>query len=137
MTVSASCTLTADPLAFGTVTLLTADIAATGNLTVDCTQGTVYTIALDNGLGAAATSATRLMTKPAGTPAGSPVGLAAYSIYKDVAHANVWGNAGTELYTSPAGATGVAEVIPFYALAIRQSVPAGAYTDTVTATITY
>lgn len=137
MTVAASCTLTADPLAIGTVSLLTAPAPAVGNLNVTCTQGTIYNIALNAGLGVGATTTTRFLTKPAGTPAGSPAGLAAYSLYKDAAHTVVWGDTGADIFTSPAGATGVAEAIPVYALVTAQGVPAGAYTDTVTATLTY
>jgi spore coat protein U-like protein len=132
MTVAAECTLATDPIAFGPQGLIATAVNITGNITVQCTAGAPYQIALNAGTGVGATIATRLMT---GTAHGQ---LASYTIHQGTAAGVVWGiTPGTDTLDS-AAATGNAEVLPFVAvLNAAQSVQADDYTDTVTATISY
>lgn len=71
--VIASCTVSANPLAFGNYSL--AQIDQTTTLSVTCTNGTPYSISLDAGAGAGATTAVRKMTSGADT--------LDYSLYKE------------------------------------------------------
>ena len=129
-TVLASCTLTAGNVVFGNYAA--AQLDATGTLSVTCTTGASYVIALDAGSGTGATVATRRMTHSV-----SSAQTLAYSLYRDASRALVWGTtAGVNLYAGVG--TGSAQSITVYGRAAGAQYPeAGAYTDTVTATITY
>jgi spore coat protein U-like protein len=126
--VQATCLNTATPLAFGTYTGLIA--TGTAIVTITCTNTTPYTVGLDAGLATGATVTTRQMTGPAGA-------LLAYTLSSDASHAVNWGlTVGTD--TVAGVATGAAQPITVYGQeAAGQFVAPGAYTDTITATVTY
>lgn len=129
-TVLASCTLSAGNVAFGNYSSTQLD--ATGTLSVTCTTGAAYVIGLDAGSGSGATVATRRMTHSTNSAQ-----TLAYSLYRDASRALVWGTtAGVNLYAGVG--TGSTQSVTIYGrVAGAQYVEAGAYTDTVTATITY
>jgi spore coat protein U-like protein len=131
MAVAAECTLATDPVAFGNQSLIVAAVPIAGNMTVQCTSGAPYQIALSAGAGTGATVATRFMT---GTANGQ---LANYTVHQGAATGPVWGvTLGTD--TLDGTATGAVETLPFTAvLAANQSVQADTYADTLTATINY
>jgi spore coat protein U-like protein len=128
-TVLAFCTVTAAPLAFGNYS--SAQLDATTLLTILCTPGTTYTVGLDQGVGTGATVAVRLMD---GTVTGSTL---AYTIYSDTGRTTVWGNTvGTN--TVAGTGTGLPQTLTgFGRIPGAQLSAPGAYTDTVTATLTY
>ena len=125
LTVNNACTIAATgPVTFATVTgNITADIDATTNLSVNCNNGAIYTIGLEGD------NASRTMVSGSDT--------VNYELFSDSTRTVEWGElaSGDEL-----GGTGSNSVqtIPVYArVPAGQSVPAGSYVDTVTATIEF
>lgn len=130
MTIQSSCLLaSSSSVAFGTQGVLSANTDATGTLDVQCTNSTPYTVALDAGAGAGATTTTRKMT--AGTS------TIDYALYRDSARTLTWGNTqGTD--TVAGTGTGATQTLTVYGRVPSQSTPAGgSYSDTVNVTITY
>jgi len=127
-TVAATCVNTIVPLAFGTYTGAVA--ASTGSISVTCTNTTPYTVSLDPGTFAGASTTTRELTGPGGA------GLN-YILTSDAAYAVNWGDVvGTD--TVAGTGTGAAQLLTIYGQeAAGQYVAPGAYTDTITATVTY
>jgi len=129
-TVQSTCLITAGSMAFGTYTGVQADSTAT--ISVTCTNTTPYTIGLNAGLGVTptATVTTRHMTGPAAANLN-------YGLYSDAGRANNWGlTPGTD--TVAGTGNGAAQPLTLYGrVAAAQFVAPGAYTDTVTATVTY
>ena len=72
------------------------NIDATSTMVPNCTNGTVYSIGLNNGVGTGATASVRKMTNSADS---STVN---YSLYTSAARSTVWDNNCTAL---PAGST--------------------------------
>ena len=103
-------------------------IDATGTVEVECTDGTTYDIGLDEGIGAAATVATRRMTSGADT--------VAYSLYSDAPGGAVWGDT-VGVDTVGSTGTGAAQTFTVYGRVPAQNAPAGTYLDTITVTVTY
>jgi spore coat protein U-like protein len=133
-TAAAACTLTAAPVAFGTLST-SAATSATGSVTVNCTNGDALTIALDAGTSASG-SQRRLVN------AGNYLN---YSLYQPTAAgtaesspAVAWGD-GTALgSTFGTTSTGAAQVFNVYgSVPSGQTLYVGAYTDTVTVTLSY
>lgn len=136
-TVSANCTISTTPVAFGAydpiVTNATNPLNGTGTVTVTCTNGSAATIALGQGSNAAggSTDAAPLrQMKDAGTD------LLAYSLYQDTGRTTIWGN--TVATSASDTGNGTAQAITVYgSVAAGQNVPAGSYSDTVVATVTF
>jgi spore coat protein U-like protein len=126
-TVLSFCTISALPLLFGNYQ--TAVLNATTTVTVLCTPSTGYNVGLDVGGGTGATIATRKMT--------SGVNLLNYQLFSDTTRLVVWGpTIGTNTVTGTG--SGLAQILTVYGqVPASQQVTPGAYTDTVTATITY
>jgi spore coat protein U-like protein len=126
-TVQATCSVSATTLAFGTYTGVQLDGSST--LTVNCTNTTPYTLALNVGTGTGATVATRKMTAAAQT--------LNYSLYQDSGRATVWGQTtGTD--TVAGTGNGGAQPLTVYGRIPGGQLPTpGSYADTITATITY
>jgi spore coat protein U-like protein len=129
-TVTTSCSVTANPLAFGNYSPGAASNATT-TVAVTCSRTLPYTIGLDQGTGTGATTAARVMTLAGGG------GTLAYGLFQNAARSTAWGNtAGTD--TLAATGTGAVQNFPVYGqIAAGQSSAAGAYADTVTVSINY
>lgn len=127
-TVQATCLVSTTALAFGTYTGAT--LNSTSQVSVTCTNSTTYNVGLNSGLASGATVTTRKMTGPSSA-------LLAYSLFSDSARSVNWGQTvGTD--TVSGTGNGSAQAITVYgALPAAQYVTPGAYTDTITATITY
>lgn len=127
-TVQATCSVSASPLAFGTYN--SAQLDGSTNLSVSCTNGTTYTIGLDAGAGTGATTTARELTGPASATLG-------YTLYSDAGRTSVWGaNTGTD--TVAGTGNGSAQTISVYGrIPLGQLPTPGAYSDVVTATLTY
>lgn len=135
-TVNPKCVVSAADLSFGTTYVPgSGDVSATSNISVNCTKSTGFTVKLD--AGGAADYASRVMIA-------GPESLA-YQLYTDSNHTTIWGDGSSS--TGAVSGTGlgmgavqvvdatVYGVIPDSAL--NQSVAPGAYSDTVTVTVTY
>jgi spore coat protein U-like protein len=129
--VPTSCTVSTDPVNFGTVSSVTAIAHAAGMIRARCSNSTAYTIAINAGLAPGAIFASRRMLSASG------VGLV-YSLYTESARTNVWGD-GTGGSVLPTGVgTGTTQGYPVYGrIPAGQTVLPGSYTDTVTVTLTF
>jgi len=118
---------TASDLDFLSVTgNIAADIDASTNLTVNCNNGALYTIGLDDG---GNFSAGRRMTN--GTQ------FVDYVLFRDGSRTQAWGALGSGNEYSGTGSN-ADQLVPVYGrVPSGQSVGAGTYNDTVTATIAY
>jgi spore coat protein U-like protein len=128
--VLSSCLVTALPLAFGTyLPTQSTNTTAQTSVSVTCTNGTPYNVGLNAGIGTGATVATRKMT--------SGANLLSYSLYSDGGYSTVWGSTiGTNTVTGTG--SGLVQTITVYgSITALQAVPAGAYTDTITVSLTY
>ncbi|MGY4289602.1 spore coat protein U-like protein [Bradyrhizobium sp. LM2.7] len=131
ITIQSNCVVqSATDLAFGSQGVITANIDAQSTISVQCTNTTPYTIGINVGNGAGATVASRKMTGPAAATVN-------YSVYRDAARTLVWG---TTIGTDTIAGTGNGSTQPLtvYGRVPPQTTPAaGAYSDTLTVTVTY
>lgn len=147
-TITASCTIgTISNLAFGTYDPSAAIGSGNGqsstSLSVTCTSGTPYTVSLNYGTGTGATNADRYMSGT-GAAAGSQI---AYNLYTDAGYTTVWYDAADCASEATVNANcgtntgnGSAQSMNIYGeISGTQtpSLPAGTYSDTITATVTY
>jgi spore coat protein U-like protein len=128
VTVASGCTITATNLAFGNYAA-TAASTSTSTISVTCTNTTPYNVGLNAGNATNATVTTRKMQNGAS--------LLSYSLSQNSAHTTNWGNTiGTD--TESGTGNGAVQSLTVYGqVPAGQFVKAGAYTDTITATITY
>jgi spore coat protein U-like protein len=136
-TVTANCTISTAAVAFGSydpvVANATTALNGTGSVTVTCTSGDAANVTLGQGADAA-TGSTDAAPLRQMKDSGSDV--LAYSLYSDGARSTVWGNT-TATGVSDTG-NGTAQTLTVYgSVAAGQNVPAGTYSDTVVATVTF
>ncbi len=125
--VQAACTISANPLSFGTYSGAVRD--STTTLSVTCTDTTAYDVGLNAGTAAAATVTNRMMTGPDGA-------LLHYSLYSNSAYSTNWGNSAGS-WVSGTG-TGNTQTLTVYGQVPANQTPTpGNYTDTITATVYY
>ena len=131
--VANNCTISTSPLAFGAydpvVANASTNLDATATVTVACTKGATATIGL--GLGSNASGTTRRMTDGSSN-------FLTYEMYQDSARSALWGNSGAELLSPVAAPSKSTRDFTVYGrVPSNQDVPAGSYTDTVTATVNF
>jgi spore coat protein U-like protein len=138
-----SCTVSVAPVVFGAVSVLSGAASDTngGPLTVRCvgTSGTVsYTVALDNGSGAGATTSLRWLRLVGGQ------GQLGYSLYRtaaDRASGAAWGDLGGAVLsgslTVSNNAGSLSHTIYGRIFGSQRSASPGPYADTVTITVSY
>lgn len=123
--------LTASDVDFGSHSFLDSNITANGNISVKCTNGAPYSIALNAGTNPATPGDVTTRRMLNGTANYIP-----YNLYQNAGLTTVWG-ATTGTDTLAATGTGLVQSFPVYGKALPGNVPAGAYVDTVQATVTY
>jgi spore coat protein U-like protein len=135
--VTANCTISTAPVAFGAydpvVTNASTALNGTGTVSVTCTNGASTTVTLGQGTfaGTGSTDAA-----PARRLNDGGADYLTYTLYSDTGRSVVWGN--TALTGLANTGTGVVQALTVYgAVAAGQNVPAGSYSDTVVATITF
>jgi spore coat protein U-like protein len=122
----ATCSAGVGSLGFGTYTGAQSNAQAT--LTVTCTSGTSYTLALSSGSNF---SVTRRMKSATGQFIG-------YALYKDAAFTNAWGDGTTAGTTASGSGSGSAQTFTVFGRAPAAAVPnPGSYSDAVVVTVTY
>lgn len=130
VTVPTNCTISANPLNFGNYTGLV--LNGTTTLAVTCTNTTTYQIGADNGQNAQFIGVwAKYMLGPSGNKL-------RYHLYPNAARSIEWGTtAGTDEVAGTG--TGIAQTITVYGTVGAGSYGSapGAYSDTVTITITY
>jgi spore coat protein U-like protein len=135
LTVSSDCAISASPLAFGSVgsTLATTAVTQSTNLSVTCSNGTNYTLSLDQGTTTGSSVGTRLM---GGT--GSNTQTVQFQLYSDVPMSHIFGDGTGSSSTVGGVGTGSAVNVPIYGQVPAQTIPtADSYSTTETATITF
>ena len=132
--ISASCSISASNINFGTTGSLASAINGNGSLSATCTNTAPYTIAMNAGSTTGNTIAARKMSLN-----GAGAGVVSYQLYRDsnTPPTTLWGDGTTGAVYTGSG-TGSAQTIPVYGQVLSQTTPAaGTYKDTVTATITF
>jgi spore coat protein U-like protein len=129
--VEATCVVGTSTLAFGNVTsaaIAAGNVDATGTVSVNCTFGSPYTVALDAGTGTGATVAIRKMMSGANT--------LSYTIFSDAGRTTIWGTATGATFASTG--TGAAQSLTAYGRILTAPTAAAAtYSDTVNVTVSY
>jgi len=135
--VSANCTIATTAVAFGAYdpvgTNASTALNGAGSVSITCTSGARATVTLGQGSNADTGSTD---TVPARSLTDGSSHFLSYTLYSDSGRTTAWGN------TAPTGlastGTGAAVSLPVYgAVSSGQNVPAGSYTDTVVATVTF
>jgi spore coat protein U-like protein len=127
--VVATCVVSATPMAFGNYTSITPS-DSTSTITVSCSDLTTYNVGLNPGTSTGATVTTRKMK-------GTGAAVLSYHLYSDSARSINWGETiGTDTVTGTG--TGAPQLLTVYGqIPSGQGPASGAYTDTITATITF
>ena len=125
-----SCTVTATPMSFGTLTTLgTGNIDSSSTVGVTCTLGATYVVSMDDGANDDA-GQRRLAHATDGTQ------FIGYDVYSDAARSTVW-----NATTTPAAATGSGTQQDLTAYgripSTAAAVIAGNYSDSVVVTVTF
>jgi spore coat protein U-like protein len=122
-TVQATCAVSATAMTFGTYTAAVSNTTST--VSVTCTNTTPYTVALNAGSASGATVTNRSMTGPGSA-------LLGYALYSDAARSVNF------VTTASITGNGAAQPITVYGqIPAAEYVAPGAYTDTITATVSY
>jgi spore coat protein U-like protein len=135
-TVQNDCSITASSLDFGVTGAQLATTArdAVSTLSVRCTSGTNYNVALDAGTGSGASVAQRRMTRDSGSE------TLLYGLYLDSARSQIWGDgsSGTSTLSGTGNGTQSTTAHSVYGRLVPQAQPTtGTYRDTITATIMF
>jgi spore coat protein U-like protein len=132
-TVVDSCSVSATALGFGNVdpvSLAGTAVDATTTVDVTCANGTAYDVGLDAGTATGATVTTRQMTSGANT--------LNYALYSDSGRTTNWGNTvATDTVTGTGDGTAQSLTVYGRIPSGQGTVPTGAYSDTITVTVTY
>ncbi|MDN7588583.1 Csu type fimbrial protein [Burkholderia seminalis] len=124
------CNISATNVNFGTASVLSGTLAATGSITAQCTNGDAWKIAL-NGGGSGNVTARQMQRSGGG-------GAINYGLYTDAAHSVAWGDDTGGSATVTGVGTGTSQVVTVYGAVPAQTTPApGNYSDTITATISF
>jgi len=133
LTVEDECSITAaGPLGFGTTGgIIDENVDALTTINVVCSAGSEFEVGLSAGANAdEADTTTRAMI--------SGTNAVDYDLYTDAGRTDVWGNTQGDDTVAVEAATGATETLTVYGrVPAGQNVAAGAYDDTITATIWY
>jgi spore coat protein U-like protein len=131
LTIQNDCTIAANPLDFGSTGVLAGNLDQATNLSVTCTTGTPYNIALDAGTTPNSVISARTLENAALT------GVVQYNLYRDLSRTQLWGQTVGSDTVSGIG-NGNLQTIPVFGRVPAQPTPAAdTYTSTVTATIMF
>ncbi|MEI9942138.1 MAG: spore coat U domain-containing protein [Pseudomonadota bacterium] len=139
-TVVESCSIATTAVAFGSydpsVTNATvgAPLVGTGAVAVTCTTGSVAHILLGQGANAITGTDAIPARRMVGTPGGA---FLTYFLYTDTLHTDVWGNTDATGVDHTGTGASSGDIVVYGSVPGAQNVPAGAYTDTVAATVTF
>lgn len=135
--VAANCTISTSPVAFGAydpiVTNSATALDGTGTVTVTCTSGSTGTVTLGQGANVDTGSSD---TAPLRRMLANTSDHLSYNLYSDSGRTTVWGNTGVTGVARTG--TGTSDAVTVYgSVTAGQNVPAGNYSDTVVATVTF
>lgn len=127
-TIQPTCSISAGAMNFGVYAA--AALRTNATITVNCTNSASWSLGLNAGTYAGATTTTRTMTGPSG-------GTLAYSLFSDGTYTSNWGDS-VGIDTRAGIGTGNPQAVTVYGqVNANQQVNPGAYSDTIIATITY
>ncbi|HUL48181.1 MAG TPA: spore coat U domain-containing protein [Steroidobacteraceae bacterium] len=135
--VTKNCSVGATAAAFGQYYPGTGNLSTTSTVTVKCTKGTTFTVALDKGTTTGGTIAQRLMTD------GGAGDTLQYNLYKDAAWTTVWGDGTAGSQTNTGAGSGMGTGLTFTAYGLitdagaNLNAPPATYNDTVTVSVAY
>ena len=132
-TVVPACTISAAPMSFGTTIAnpVPSNIDVSSTLNATCSTGTPYTVALNAGTTSGATLAARRMAGPAGNTMN-------YNLFTTSARTTIWGDGTGGTATVAGTGSGGAQSLTVFGRVPPQTVGAsGAYSDTITVTLTF
>ncbi|WP_240222455.1 spore coat U domain-containing protein [Rheinheimera hassiensis] len=123
------CQVSATNIDFGDYRAVTAaDLDANSAVAVRCTLATAYEIGLDQGLGGVSVNDRKML---------QGANELSYQLFRDPARTQNWGNTPTTDTVAGTG-TGNSQNFQVYArIPSNQNVATGAYTDTITVTVTF
>lgn len=133
-TVLTNCTVSATALNFGNYTPGAGALSVNTPISVRCTRGTPFTVALNSGTTAGGTITQRLMTNGTDT--------LQYNLYTSAAFATEFGD-GTTGATVPGTGNGLGNPVAVTVYGnlpdspANQNAPTGAYSDLINVTVTY
>jgi spore coat protein U domain-containing protein, fimbrial subunit CupE1/2/3/6 len=128
-TYSATCSVNAANLNFGSTGVLAAALDGTTSLTATCSATTPYTIGLDGGNAGASDPTQRKMAN-----GGLQI---TYGLYQNAGRSQPWGNT-TGSNTVAGTGSGSGQALTVYGRVPAQTTPApGTYSDSIVATLTY
>ncbi|WP_233800586.1 Csu type fimbrial protein [Paraburkholderia sp. HP33-1] len=126
-TVNANCTVSATDMAFGAYS--GAQLDSTATITATCSNGTAYTVGLNQGLTGTGVTDRRM--------AGPGTDTLLYHLFSDTTRTTNWDDVGGANPATGTG-TGSAQALTVYGrVPADQFVQAGNYSDTVTVTVSY
>ncbi len=135
ITITSTCDIHTGPttnMSFNSVASTATNVTSSSTLTVNCTNQTPYTIALDNGLHGGAGPVRAMQGGTGGTY------TVAYQLYQDSAHSQIWGSTtGTGANVYAGTGSGAAQALNVYGLVPSANSSPGSYNDTITATVSY
>lgn len=135
-TITNNCTISTSALAFGSydpiVAHKSADLDGEGGVTVTCTNGAAVTITLDEGVSPHGDSTAEAPLRRMA----SGGNFLAYQLFSNAGRTTIWG-ATAAVDVEDTGTGLVSNHTVYGRIAQDQNVPAGAYTDTVVATVTF
>jgi spore coat protein U-like protein len=128
-TVLANCSVSASGVNFGASGSINTNVDATGTVSVQCTNATPYTVALNGGNAGAGDPTQRKMSKGTET--------ITYGLYQNPARSLPWGSTSGGNTVGGTG-SGASQALTVYGRVASQATPSpGTYTDTVVVTVTY
>lgn len=138
MTITATCSIGASAVTFASTSgtsLVSAQVTQTGTISVTCSNANAYSIGLDNGQNVSVSQ--RRMANGAN--------FIPYNLYLDAGHTQPWTTAATNTACTSANScylgtgTGSAQTINIYGVVptVASAPASGAYSDSVTITVTY
>jgi len=132
LTITATCTVRNTPtLAFGSVGLLTANVDAQTDITVQCTNTTPYDIALGQGANGGSVTTRQMLG------AGASPSTVNYALYRDAGRTQNWGETiGTDVVHGTGNGSDQNSTV-YGRVPVQTSVKPDTYTDTVAITVTY
>lgn len=129
-TVLDNCAVSAGPLAFGPYSASSGSpVTANSSISVTCTSGLHYTVALDGGT-TTLTPAARAMTDGSHN--------LGYALYTSSGYSSIWGDGTAGTVTQAGIGNGSAQPMTVFGrIPASQFVASGSYTDTVTVSVIY
>lgn len=130
MTITSNCIVAATPLAFAGAGVLTANTDAQSTVTATCTPGTSFTLGLDDGANASGSQRRMVF---GGT------NFINYELYTDSGRTTRWDDIGGTTTQGDNGSDldGIVIYDVYGRVPSQSSQAAGAYTDTVTVTVSF